>query len=944
MGVMVSIGKLAAGQADYYLEQAGGRVTRAASVGSGAEDYYVAGNEPPGVWLGGGSRRLGLVGEVERDSLVRVLEGQYSDDGRELAAPRAGRVPGFDVTFSAPKSVSVLFGIGDEPLRRAIRSAHEAAVADALGYLERTAARGRRGEGGHTSIATSGFVAAAFRHRTSRAGDPQLHTHVLIANLVEGTDGRWSALDGRGVYQHGKTAGYLYEASLRAHLTERLGVRWTAVRNGVADIDGVPNDVLRAFSQRRAEVEAELRRRGESSAAAARMATLATRRRKDYGVMPEDLVAEWRQRATRLGFDRDGWRRVLGRARRWDEREPMEWERAFTRMASPTGLTHRRATFARRDALQALCELVPPEADVVVEELETAADRFLASAHAVPVVGAGSIVASPAIRRHDGRVVWSRLEGRFSTVELLSLERDVIATAVAGRRSGAGVVSRRTANQASQRRPLLADEQRVMVERLVADGDRVAIVIGQAGTGKTFALDAAREAWQTDGIAVLGAAVARRAARELHDGAGIESTSVAALLRRVRLDVDPLPAGCVLVIDEAGMLATRDLSEVLRAVVAADGKLVLAGDHRQLPELEAGGCFRGLSHRLPAIRLGENRRQHAVWEQRALRELRDGDVAIALAEYQRHGRVAMAPDAVGLQTRMVTDWWANGGPAGAIMIALRRTDVRALNRLARAAMAADGRLAGPELVCGGERFSAGDVVLLRQNDSCRGVANGDRGVVRSVDNDTLVVDVGGQLVTLDRAYLAQMTAHGDPVLAHGYAVTGHVAQGLTADRAFVLGSDSLYREWAYTAMSRGRDLNRLYILGASQRPRDEIAPASRRTPEQELLSGLHQSRAQVMASDTGTPAERALTHRFRRVTQERERLEAQLREIDEPRTDRRWWRRGANRGDRGTRLLAENRLAELQAEEQMLISAPLREPAPQTERTGREPERDVLER
>ena len=134
---------------------------------------YVVGNEPPGVWMGAGCEVLGVRGVVTREALVRVLEGRHPSTGGELVAPRPRRVPGFDVTFSAPKSVSVLFGLGDEPLRRTIRSAHEQAVADALGYLERVAARGRRGEGGHTSIGTHGLIAAGFRHRTSRAGDPQ---------------------------------------------------------------------------------------------------------------------------------------------------------------------------------------------------------------------------------------------------------------------------------------------------------------------------------------------------------------------------------------------------------------------------------------------------------------------------------------------------------------------------------------------------------------------------------------------------------------------------------------------------------------------------------------------------------------------------------------------------------------------------------------------------
>jgi conjugative relaxase-like TrwC/TraI family protein len=215
---MLSIGKLAARQADYYLEQAHGRVTRAGAVSSGVEDYYLGGPEAAGEWIGTGLRLLGLGGTVGEDALRRLLAGEHPGTGELLGRSKQSRVPGFDLTFSAPKCVSVLFGVGDDRVRGAIRRAHDSAVADALGYVERHAAVTRRGVGGVHAVPGRGLVAAAFRHRTSRAGDPQLHTHVLVANLTLGADGRWSALDGRRLYAHAKTAGYVYEARYRGLL------------------------------------------------------------------------------------------------------------------------------------------------------------------------------------------------------------------------------------------------------------------------------------------------------------------------------------------------------------------------------------------------------------------------------------------------------------------------------------------------------------------------------------------------------------------------------------------------------------------------------------------------------------------------------------------------------------------------------------------------------
>src|SRR5215210_5930820 len=208
---VLSIGKLATGQADYYLQQAQGRVDHMTSVASGVEDYYTGGPEAAGAWLGRGAAALGLNGGVGECELRATLEGRHPFTGVELRDSRRTRVPGFDLTFSAPKSVTVLFGVAGRPIRRQVQVAHEIAVRDALGYLEDVAAYGRRGHGGLDFMRGHGLVAAAFRHRTSRAGDPQVHTHVLVANLTRLANGRWQSLDGRRLYGHARTAGFLYE-------------------------------------------------------------------------------------------------------------------------------------------------------------------------------------------------------------------------------------------------------------------------------------------------------------------------------------------------------------------------------------------------------------------------------------------------------------------------------------------------------------------------------------------------------------------------------------------------------------------------------------------------------------------------------------------------------------------------------------------------------------
>jgi conjugative relaxase-like TrwC/TraI family protein len=853
---MLSIGKLGAGQAEYYLEQAHAPVTRARAVGSGVEDYYLAGPEAPGRWLGAGPAPLGLSGTVGEDELRRVLAGQHPVSEVLLGRrPGGKRVPGFDLTFSAPKSVSVLFGIGDERLREVIAAAHDRAIEDALGYVERQGAVTRRGAGGVHSIRGHGLIAAAFRHRTSRAGDPQLHTHVLVANLTLGADGRWSALDGRRIYAHAKTAGYLYQARLRAELSRELGVEWTPVRNGIADIDGVPATVLRAFSRRRAEIDAELERHGTRGPAAAQVAALETRRRKDYRVTPEQLVPEWRQRAVALGLVPERLRSLLGRAT--PTRLDPELEEAIAvRLAGPTGLTHRRSTFTRRDVIQGFCEALPPGTEATVAQIEASADRFLRSERVVVLaVGERRAMRSGVLRRHDGRVVSIVPDERsYSTPELLALERRILQYATDGRDAGVGRVRDAVVDRVLVRRPTLAAEQGDMVRRLTLDGDAVAVILGQAGTGKTFALAAAREAWDAGAHTVIGAALARRAARELEDGAGIASTSVAALLAELRArPVSALPRRSVLVIDEAGMVGTRQLAELVDHAARARAKLVLVGDYRQLPEIEAGGAFRALTARLPAIVLTGNRRQVAAWERATLAQLRDGDADEALRRYEAHGRVVTGDSADAVRGRLVTDWWTARDRGDAVMIAYRRVDVAELNDRARTLMRAAGVLGDEELRLSGVSYACGDQVVLRSNDRRLGVANGDRGSVLAVDaaNRSVDVAIGGRRVHLDAAYLDRHGRRTGPSLQHGYAITGHSAQGLTCDEAFVLVTNEASREWSYTALSRGRQSNRLYAMAPETPERAEYAPGAdrRRDARAALLEALGRPAAKSLATD-----------------------------------------------------------------------------------------------
>jgi hypothetical protein len=294
----------------------------------------------------------------------------------------------------------------------------------------------RRGRNGVEDVPGDGLVGAAFRHRTSRAGDPHVHTHVVVANTVRGPDGRWRTLDFRHVFAHAKTAGYLYEAHLRQLLTERLGVEWASVRNGTAELAGIPADVVRLFSTRRAEIEAAMAARGETSARAAQVATLETRRPKDRDVDAHHLRAGWMDKALSAGFDPTSLTGLLCRR----QPEPVtagRQQEVERHLASPAGLTERASTFDRLAVLRAWCDQLPAGAPVTT--IEDLADQFLTTHDAIVALTES---ASAVIRGGDGRILSTvSTGGRWSTTELLTLEALLLATAIARADEGCGIVN-----------------------------------------------------------------------------------------------------------------------------------------------------------------------------------------------------------------------------------------------------------------------------------------------------------------------------------------------------------------------------------------------------------------------------------------------------------------------------------------------------------------------
>jgi ATP-dependent exoDNAse (exonuclease V) alpha subunit len=361
---------------------------------------------------------------------------------------------------------------------------------------------------------------------------------------------------------------------------------------------------------------------------------------------------------------------------------------------------------------------------------------------------------------------------------------------------------------------------------------RIEVLVAAAGTGKTTTLAAARDAWDASGIPIVGAALAARAAGELEQTAGIPSTTIATLLAG---SGPAIPARGVVVIDEAGMVGTRQLFELIRRTNGARSRLILVGDPHQLPEIAAGGLFRRITDVLPALTLTTNRRQHEAWERAALHELRVGDPATALRAYQAHGRITVHAEHADTRAQLVTDWAAaRADGEAAIMLASRKSDVAALNALARHAIAETGQLRGAPLAIEERNYRIGDEIICLRNNRGLGLTNGTRGHITEIDRRAKqleIVTTERQRHTIPFRYVE--AGH----VNHAYALTIHKAQGLTTENVYALIGDDAYRELAYTALSRGRTTNRIYAtLPNGSEHRTDLDDALRTSRVQRLAS------------------------------------------------------------------------------------------------------------
>ena len=807
--------------------------------------------------------------------------GRAPADARELSGhlARISRqattaVAGYDLTFSPVKSVSTLWAIAPREVAEVIEHAHHDAVKDALTWLEDNAAYTRVGAGGVAQVELQGLIAAAFTHRDSRAGDPDLHTHVAISNKVQTLDGRWFALDGRAIYKNNVPASERYNTRLEALLVERLGVVFAdrpsddPEKRPVREIVGVDGDLPRAWSSRRAAIDV---RRAHLSAtfqadhgrpptpkeavALAQQANLETRQRKHEPRSCAEQRATWRAEAIAVLGDearlhyyvrdalRGGRRRGLAVpqrprptrvTRRWIEQTADEVLDVVQNQRATWQANHIRAEAERRARAAGIR---PADLDCAVDAVVAEA---LSPAHSILLDERDDVTAAdyrdPAkLRRSDGTSVFTVAgAARYTSAEIIAAEEAILAAG--GRRDGRTVAAdaldmallESTANGVE-----LNPGQVQLVRELATSGLRVQLALAPAGTGKTTAMRVLSHAWTESGGTIIGLAPSAGAATVLREEINTDTDTLDKLVHHISGGDGAPPTwlariggNTLVVIDEAGMVGTPKLAAAIDYILGRGGSVRLVGDDQQLAAIGAGGVLRDLAHVYGAVTLSQVMRftdpatgapNHA--EGAASLALRDGDPA-ALAYYLDHGRVH-----VGDLTTVTNDAyaaWSGDRAAGrdSVMLAPTRELVAELNDRART-----DRLLGTGCPLGREvvlrdtsRASAGDTIITRKNNrririsATDYVKNGDRWRVDAVrDNGALEVT---HLRSGRHVTLPARCVRNRVQL--GYASTVHGAQGITADTCYSVATGEESRQLLYVAMTRGRHANHVYLTTAGE--------------------------------------------------------------------------------------------------------------------------------
>lgn len=763
------------------------------------EDYYELGGEPAGYWSGQLQSALYLTGQVQTGELGKMLQGYHPITGETLSS-NAGpdHKGGWDMTFSAPKSVSVAWALADVETKTAIQNAQKKAVEAGIKFMEQHSFSSRDRDEMSGSIHQ--IIAAAYEHSTSRTQDPHLHTHVLVANLGLRVDSSVCAIDFDSRWK--LAAGAVYRAEF-SHELQQLGFQIEPEMNKSFSINGIPKNLCDAFSKRRTAILEQAEKHGVTSVQGMQIATFATRENKTGEISRSQLFAHWQSEAIALGYQPD----LIQQCQIYQ----LIQSKMLTPMEIFTDLHQQMSTFTPQQlhhavAVAAQCHMSGDGINQYVDE----------------ILRHPELVRLQSINHKLDRGL-NQTELRFTTQTQMILEQKLLDQA---RNRQHETMHQIQVDPTLIEQSKLTVEQQRAFEHITIESGGVKIIQGMAGTGKGYLLGVAHLAWENVGLDVRGATLAAKAAQGLQESTQIPSQTLHSLIHQLNTEKTELTSKTVLVIDEAGMVGSRQLAQILDYADQVKAKVVLIGDSQQLQPIDAGGAFRLLAQNLGYASLQNIQRQKELVDRKIVMQLASGQSQQALDLMRKQGKLHVQPTQEETIRKLVEDWWqakVEQPSASTLMLAGTRSDLYQLNQAARLKMHKSGELgASCEVetihndIHSFREFAVGDRILFCKNQRRLGITNGDVGILKEIQINQdghwqfQVEREGSKIVefslTDDKNIKSAYTA-----IDHAYAISVHKAQGMTVDHAFVLSSDAMMdREWSYVAASRAREQTHFY--------------------------------------------------------------------------------------------------------------------------------------
>lgn len=791
-------------------------------------EYYLGGGEPAGRWISS-TNNFGVEhGTAIDNALFERLHAGDDVDGQSLlsnSGDKAKHVGGIDLTLSAPKSVSVAFALADEETRRAIEKAQLEACEATIAFLERNAAFCRRGKNGHR-LERATLTVASFQHGEARPvehedgkvyADPNLHTHAILLNFSLRDDGTVGALDGRHLFAHKMAAGAVYHLAFSSNL-KKIGFEIGDVgKNGTFEIVAPESsevekhqaqkfrELQRRFSGRRKEIEQAIAEEGLSTAEAPALAAaiaLGTRSSKSEERTIDRFELWANEAAAFLTVDR-----FVESLRTYRELDPTRREAIISERvaAVPAGLTEHESVFEKRHLYAAVAScLVGTGADAARVEVEV--DRLI-EAGAVIELGRDALQ-----------------QPVYSTPEQIAIERELLAVAERLVHERREAPDPEHVLRLCREHGLSAEQTRAA--QMATTSAAITVIQGAAGSGKTTTLAAIVAAYsrkaggaemRSTGTRIIGTSQSWKVAKELQS-LGIEAMATDAWLARTKAPF--LDANTVLVVDEAGLLSSRQMLAIVKRAAEAHAKVIVVGDSEQLQALGAGPGLSILASVTGSTRVDTIVRQREAWMRAAVTDFAKGRAKQGLQAFEERGLLTFATGEKATVTRIVDAWEQTqrvvSNPS-VLLIAKTNAQVRALNDEVRVRLKRDGRIVGEDIEVAavtpsghGQRlgFATGDHIRFLVRHDGLSVINGTTATITHIDgletlDPTVHVEIAGRLAQFRVSELAD--EHGRIRLGHAYSTTIYGSQGLTADHAFVWAGPSMTRHDAYVAFSRARD-------------------------------------------------------------------------------------------------------------------------------------------